>query len=306
MNRTGSVEDEFGGNLFDEMDFSHPDEVHLADTSVVSDTTGVSIAQQAAPRLQPVRMRSMPSIRPDEVARGQAVPQTPGHGQMGKMLPPPANMPRPTTSRGPQHKAEGPTAGGNASTGAHNVRPGGGAATPSNGNVSGIAAGESNNGDAKVDPTASEMVQVPPEVANVGFLAGSTLNKGSFAPFNPHADSPSIRRTCLINGGKSEPIKRSAIAAATGGDSTPSDKSDFVNPAADPNRRIGMPAGRQSPAMNRGAYKPPSNVKRPATGMSEPGRQPLGDLSNVQLNATNGPIDAKRPKLDGAELQSAV
>jgi len=60
-----------------------------------------------------------------------------------------------------------------------------------------------------------------------------------------------------------------------------------------------MPGGAQSPMGNRGAYKPPS-IKRPAPPET-PSRQPLTDVSNMQQN--DGPNDAKKPRLDGAQDQ---
>jgi DNA repair and recombination protein RAD52 len=61
-------------------------------------------------------------------------------------------------------------------------------------------------------------------------------------------------------------------------------RSNFVNPAVDPARRIGMPGG--GGPSNRGAYKPPSAVKRPA----------LTDVSN--LPQVDGGADMKKQRVE--------
>ncbi|KAI9829017.1 MAG: DNA repair protein rad52 [Thelocarpon impressellum] len=77
--------------------------------------------------------------------------------------------------------------------------------------------------------------------------------------FNPHAESPSIRKTSGIDHSKSKPVNRdalgipspAAVAAAPRGPS-------FVSPQLDGARRIGMPgAAATSPMQNRSSYKPP-------------------------------------------------
>lgn len=115
------------------------------------------------------------------------------------------------------------------------------------------------------------------------------------AAFNPHAESPSIRRTQGVNPNKSAPIMResltSALANAANGapqqnqqQGNGPNRSNFVNPAVDPTRRIGMPGGGGPP--NRGAYKPPSAVKRPA----------LTDVSN--LPQVDGGADTKKQRVE--------
>jgi DNA repair and recombination protein RAD52 len=61
-------------------------------------------------------------------------------------------------------------------------------------------------------------------------------------------------------------------------------RSNFVNPTVDPTRRVGMPGGGGPP--NRGAYKPPSAVKRPA----------LTDVSN--LPQVDGGADSKKQRVE--------
>ena len=123
--------------------------------------------------------------------------------------------------------------------------------------------------------------------------------------FNPHADSPSIRRTQGVNPGKSAPVSRAVLNGGTANGPTPNAvppsgpgnavnsattpvRTNFVNPAADMNRRIGAPQGLSAGGPNRGAYRPPmmNGAKRPA----------LTDVSNLQQ--LDGPNDAKKPKVE--------
>jgi len=144
-----------------------------------------------------------------------------------------------------------------------------------------------------------------PANAPVGFVTGRAAQTGNVQPFNPKAESPSIRRTAGLDHAKSRPIARSTLGGVeaveppppngnTNGAATFS-RANFANPAADSTRKIGMPNGMQSPMGNRGAYKPPG-MKRPAPPET-PSRQPLGDMSNMQQ--VDGPGDAKKPRTDG-------
>ena len=104
----------------------------------------------------------------------------------------------------------------------------------------------------------------------VGFFtarAAESLQKGTALPtnvpaFNPHLESPSIRKTAGIDHTKTKPVRTESIGlpAAAGPPRT-----NFVNPQADRARRVGMPATAASPLQNRGSYKPPQ-MKRPAEG----------------------------------------
>ncbi|KAF1988086.1 hypothetical protein K402DRAFT_392359 [Aulographum hederae CBS 113979] len=121
--------------------------------------------------------------------------------------------------------------------------------------------------------------------------------------FDPHIESPSLRRTNGVDHRRSAPIMRQTISG--GGPSGPStnqtpepgalgaNRPNFVNPQADLHRRIGVPGMAQSPLHNRNAYRPPgpAGTKRTSDG----GRQALGDVSNLPLVGGDGP-DAKRLK----------
>ena len=113
----------------------------------------------------------------------------------------------------------------------------------------------------------------------VGFFtarAAESLQKGAALPsnvpiFNPHLESPSIRKTAGIDHTKSKPVRTETIGAPLPAQPPPTSaatipgRSSFVNPQADMTRRVGMPVGTASPLQNRGSYKPPQ-MKRPADG----------------------------------------
>lgn len=81
--------------------------------------------------------------------------------------------------------------------------------------------------------------------------------------FDPHLQSPSIRKTAGVDHTKTKPVGRESIGAAPM--PAPPFRSNFVNLHTDKTRRVGMPVGAASPLQNRASYKPPQ-MKRPAEG----------------------------------------
>lgn len=77
--------------------------------------------------------------------------------------------------------------------------------------------------------------------------------------FNPHLESPSIRKTAGVDHTKTLPVGKDTVSASPVAMSL---RSNFVNPQADMVRRVGMPIGTASPLQNRNSYKPPQ-IKRP-------------------------------------------
>ncbi|KAF8862351.1 hypothetical protein BDZ45DRAFT_617115 [Acephala macrosclerotiorum] len=116
--------------------------------------------------------------------------------------------------------------------------------------------------------------------------------------FNPHAESPSIRKTPGVDHKSSKPLTRDlkhvsggAQAAAASG---PVARPNVINPQLDATRRIGAP-GSPSPMANRGQYKPPT-LKRPGGDVNGL-RQPLVDLpANGAMGNDAG--DLKRQRLN--------
>jgi len=310
QSNTSEFEDEFGGNLFDEVDFSHPDEVHL-DTSMtdVSVETPVrppanSISAQAANRQQPNRVASMPNVR--QFSAGPQNGQQNGQqtGQQGRPQGPPQTFKNSNTmnNQQPNRMMPPPHQANNQNGYRSNPSSAADSTTTTNGR-------QSTPPESVVTPS-----QVPAHVPS-GFVSGAAAAVlaqpppgGAVPPiklFDPHHESPSIRRTQGVDARKSAPIKRSEVGAPTlpipdpkllanGG--APANRSNFVNPAMDASRRVGMPGGmQQSPLANRSAYKPPA-MKRPLPAENAASRPPLADMSNVQQ--TDGASDTKKPKLD--------
>ena len=120
-----------------------------------------------------------------------------------------------------------------------------------------------------VYPTASTSTPDPP----IGFVAARAVEvvEGISAirtrdmVFNPHAESPSIRKTPGVDHTKTKPVARDVLGASVAQPhpallSGP--RMNFVNPQADQTRRIGMPGGGPSPLQNRSAWKQPQMNKR--------------------------------------------
>ena len=82
--------------------------------------------------------------------------------------------------------------------------------------------------------------------------------------FNPHLESPSIRKTAGVDHTKTKPVGRDSIPVSPSLLLPPRPNSNFINPQIDKNRKVGMPVGAASPLQNRNSYKPPLQIKRPA------------------------------------------
>lgn len=128
--------------------------------------------------------------------------------------------------------------------------------------------------------------------------AAESLQTGLCIPlkapaFNPHLESPSIRKTAGIDHTKTKPIGREAVGAPP---QPPVARANFINPQSDKTRRVGMPMGAPSPLQNRGSYKPPQMKRAVENGGP---RLALGDVTNVVSDAGG---DVKRQKV-GLEAQ---
>ena len=85
--------------------------------------------------------------------------------------------------------------------------------------------------------------------------------------FNPHAESPSIRKTAGVDHTKTKPLgKDLTVVPPVQNNTLPPMRANFGNPQADQTRRIGAPPNTASPLQNRGSYRPPQMVKRTADG----------------------------------------
>ena len=135
----------------------------------------------------------------------------------------------------------------------------------------------------------------------VGFFtarAAESLQNGPGLPvkapaFNPHLESPSIRKTAGVDHTRTKPVGREAVGVPPQSSVL---RANFVNARSDKTRRVGMPLGAASPLQNRGSYKPPQ-MKRPVENTGP--RLALGDVTNVVCDAGG---DVKRQRI-GLEAQ---
>ena len=311
---SAEFEDDFGANVFDDTDFGHPDEVRLDDSRTMESPAQKQMNGQ---RNGVHRMHSMPQLRPDNAQQAQPPqkmqapnqnpgvqrpPNNAGATQPSRMLPPQT----PGTQQRNAAPPNGPPISNNvdgAGTRSHS------SSAEDAQNQAGKAGGPSGNAAGNPAGYQPPVPQEPPPGVPEGFVTGRSApledGKPPMPPvaFNPHAESPSIRRTQGINPGKSVPIMRQSLQTGqpnangqpvqapsappqpVNGAPTPI-RSNFVNPSADPNRRIGMPGGGGGGGMqNRGAYKPPTSLKRPA----------LTDVSN--LPQVDGGTDQKKQRV---------
>ncbi|KAF4766796.1 hypothetical protein N7455_005660 [Penicillium solitum] len=148
--------------------------------------------------------------------------------------------------------------------------------------------------------------------------------------FDPHAESPSIRKTAGVDHTKSIPIARPMLSSASPAPTTNNNGNtrDFVNPATDMQRRVGAPGGGVSSPVSRGpsvsSYRPLTrpnidqrNVSNPAAmnrGSVPPQqnlngkRPPLVDVTNGDATPgaypgvpAPGPNDPKRPRVSDVD-----
>lgn len=121
-------------------------------------------------------------------------------------------------------------------------------------------------------PATSTIVSGDPPVGFFTARAAETIQSASGtlpqAPsFNPHLESPSIRKTAGVDHSKTKPVARELVGAQPPPVLSPASRPNFGNTQADKARRVGMPGSVASPLANRSSYKAPQ-MKRPAEGNS--------------------------------------
>ncbi|KAL4921215.1 hypothetical protein BDW62DRAFT_141624 [Aspergillus aurantiobrunneus] len=165
----------------------------------------------------------------------------------------------------------------------------------------------------------------------VGFLSARGVDmlrenpqSAAAAPvFDPHAESPSIRKTAGVDHTKSVPISKLMLSSSAS--PAPNQTRDFINPSTDMHRKIGAPGGSGiGGPMNRGpstsSYRPltrpnidpkatPNNPAANRSGLGSPNlngkRPPLNDVTNASVSGSNGPPvpdinDPKRVRYNGS------
>ncbi|PKY02212.1 hypothetical protein P168DRAFT_306391 [Aspergillus campestris IBT 28561] len=293
---------EFGSDLFDEADFGvaeagNPDEVVI----------GPDAQQPPTPLHGPNANRAPhgnnfhPSGRPNPA---MVTPSKPGRpmnpGPAARQIPPPAlngrqNPPAPGNSN---QIRVGPHVHQQSVEQARVEPPGQQTSHPQLNKPATAAAGPppvkgefgSNNPDLK----AQDMLP-PGSSPSAGFFSARTADllrenphNPSATAFDPHAESPSIRKTAGVDHTKSLPVSRPMLSSAS---PAPNATRDFINPSQDMTRKIGAPGGSGSgigSPMNR---PPTTSSFRPLT------RPNIGPqtTANAPTPAVPAPAPANRP-----------
>ncbi|OMP83254.1 DNA repair and recombination protein mus-11 [Diplodia seriata] len=311
------LEDEFGGNLFEGVDFDRDDSKDdSAYESMLVDTGSKPDPHDSAQHQPVFRTQSMPSVRPTNgvpsgpqrgpPASGRATNTTSTsttsrtEGTMRRIqnpnpdLPQPGRTDQPVTAPLPAHAAQPNRKEGLTTPAASEAGP-----------------DSSNQAHPQQQPAHDTPVRFFTGRAADLLLKAEAANRAPAQPppaFNPHAESPSLRRTSGIDHNTSAPVKRMVIAQANnqsgtngntsgpsrgGTPSAPAARTNFVNPQMDMNRRVGMPNAAPSPHANRQSYKPPV-MKRPAEVQ---GRPALADMTNVPGDGQTDEANSKRAKM---------
>ena len=338
------AEDEFGGNVFDEMDFdSHTDGVVIEPEADLPEEADIKMERKIGSPIKTEQMsksgpenynrtvprvQSTPNLRPGkqsqedyesqtrkpmndvqpQIAIGRTGRPNPHEARPGAIH---ANLP--SAQAGQIHQQ--PINASNYSPNPIRSAPSGGPESASKTNTSLKPTSAVPTEDLSIGFTASRNAEILQKIEPEA-TSNTPLPVIAVAPFNPHLDSPSIRRTSHISHNKSAPISRQAINAPPGPQPANPDQSlsrttNFINPQADPTRKIGMPAtAASSPAPNRSAYKPPGMVNANSTAANanpnakraseQMARVPLADVSNAHPNPGNlDERDAKRTRMMG-------
>ncbi|KAH8821156.1 hypothetical protein F5884DRAFT_766817 [Xylogone sp. PMI_703] len=313
-----TFDDEFGD--FDEADFSvpqdpdsHPDEVILPATTTSNDSRSSKASSTNSTRQNP---NQPPSNRPQAVAAPAKIQNgiQAADRSRGSSVPP--QQPPQTPNKGFTRSASG---SGVQVRPLNEPGPPKNVPHPQNGigrvlNQPSRMAAEAAAAAAAGDKSSSDEASLPPP--GTGFFSaraaasltenGGNSDSGSKVPqanlpaFNPHAESPSIRKTPGIDHNTSKPINKDLLPRPSQGAGGAIPRPNIFNPQLDTNRKIGVP-GSPSVLANRGQYRPPT-IKRPieSTNSTVNGnRTPLVDLPTNGVVGDSGGGDVKRQKMNG-------
>lgn len=309
------------GDLFDEADFSvaetgNPDEITLDQESQRQRQLPQPNNQNTQrgtvdnmPRPPPPNPAAVTPSKPERswtaaAEPGPAAPNGPNHMAQEQRLPcpqgtpGPQNYPNTTVARPPlwrpSQDANSQAAGGQPSV---------------------------NVGDGKTQgmppPSSSPSVdgQRPPGLSPAAFFSARAVDMlrdhpqsdpSGAAQFDPHAESPSIRKTAGVDHTKSVPISKPMLAGVS---PAANHTRDFINPSSDLSRKIGAPGGSGvgSP-LNRGqstsSYRPLTrpNVDPKAIGMAQATGPPPPNKDNLAPQNING----KRPPLSDVTNEASA
>jgi DNA repair and recombination protein RAD52 len=291
-------DDEYGGDAFEDMDFINPDEVSLgAELSPVKKGhlpfEPSRSERSSTPTLMPGQPQQGQSNRPPPIqqSRQQNVPSLPLNQAQRQQTPshlqPQAGLQPPISRTGSENRSVSNVNSPLIQNQSNQPRPNSG--PPLNNNQ--LESGPQN-------PEIPVGWYNPRALLNAQENEPSSLTNIKLNPFNPHTPFHGAK-TQGVNHNKSAPIKRQVVdqPVQVNNNAQPN-RTNFVNPQADSNRKIGMPANvLPSPLTNRTSYKPPGPavVKRNADTMT---RSALSDVSNLQNGAQIDGHDPKRPRIE--------
>ncbi|KAL4927200.1 RAD52 DNA repair protein RADC [Aspergillus undulatus] len=308
-NNAAELDAEFGSDVFDEADFNVGEGEYADDTA--ADPEPQRLHQPPTPIRRPSVPPRAPGFGPGAQSRNNpniATPSKPerptSQAPMTRQIPNQAANSRPYPPASQDQYANQRRAP-DAQRGFQTTRPAPPGQQQTNNDISASGAGaqlpikqeslpiKQEYGANAQNPQAQSMAppgpgtpgpngQGPPVVGffsarGVDMLRENPNSAAAGAPaFDPHAESPSIRKTAGVDHTKSVPISKPMLA---GGASPASNQArDFINPSTDMHRKIGAPGGSGvgSP-MNRG----------PSTSSYRPLTRPSIDPKTVTNNNNN-------------------
>lgn len=320
------------GDLFDEADFGvaatgNPDEIVIdPDTQRFQQPpTPLNRQNGPAPYRGPQQHNPLAAARPHSAIATPSKPERPpNQAAASRQIPPPALNGRPNPAA-PAHNPQHNLPSGRIPPA--QPRPNQDTAMPGASGQMPIKREQVPNPN---DPGTQDML--PPgssPMPSASFFSARAVDllrdnpQANAAPaFDPHAESPSIRKTAGVDHSKSVPISKPMLASVS---PAANNTRDFVNPSQDMHRKIGAPSGIGSP-MNRGqttsSYRPltrpnidPKNAVNTTAANRGVGpqnlngkRPPLSDVTNASTLGGSGPapiggaIDPKRPKINDGPL----
>ncbi|KXG52522.1 Rad52/22 double-strand break repair protein [Penicillium griseofulvum] len=334
---------EFGSDLFDEADFGVAETDTGNPDEIVVDTETLTEQQRHVPVSAPQRG---PPVRAGYNS-GVVTPSKPerwnGSGQVGR--PNPVNAPQNASAIPSPVTVQGRPMGAQGAQNVANPRPSVPPQQPVGQNApqNNIAQPPIKRDTGSGGFQGNQDMNPPQGTPSTGFFSARAVdllreNPNSIPPgapqFDPHAESPSIRKTAGVDHTKSIPIARpmlsgasptvSAVSPAPPNNST----RDFVNPATDMQRRVGAPGGGVNSPVSRGpsvsSYRPLTRPNLDQRSVSNPAvvnrgnmqpqqnlngkRPPLVDVTNADATPgahpgapASGPNDPKRPRVSDAD-----
>lgn len=287
------------GDLFDEADFvvsasnGNPDEISL-------DPEPPRQQQPPTPMNRPIPPRGPPTGRFDQNAVTPSKPErwNGGNPAMRQSMPP---MARPNPAAMPDQRR--PMPGPGQVNNMQNARPG----IPPKPQPGPGPQMQNNNAQVPIKPEPgpgfNNDSNPPPASQSVGFysarVADTLRDNPNAVPlpgtqFDPHAESPSIRKTAGVDHTKSVPITRPMLGTAS---PAANNSRDYINPATDLQRKVGAPGGPPVAVGSPLSRGPSTSTFRPLTRPNVDARNNPAAMSRGSVPPQNNP-NGKRPPLN--------